>query len=278
MTSQSFDILKESGKRARFSVKKLRASLARTGADDKTIKQIINVVRDELYHGISSREIYNRAFALLQKKNRSCASKYKLKNALYELGPTGFPFEKFIAKLLELSGYTVELNQVLPGKCVNHEIDILAHKNDISYLIECKFHSEQGLNCNVKVPLYIRSRFQDVLDNWQIQEEKQTRLESCWIVTNTRFTADAIDYGVCSNIELLSWDYPENNSLKDRIDRIRLYPITVSTLLSAEEKQYLLDKDVIVCRDLKEKIHYLDYLGISETRKSKIIEEISNLC
>lgn len=278
MNEQSFEILKQSGKKVRFSIDKLRASLARTGADEKTIKHIINVVRDELYQGISSKEIYNRAFALLQKENRFCASKYKLKNALYELGPTGFPFEKFVAKLLEFSGYTVELNQVIQGKCVSHEIDILAHKKEKTNLIECKFHNEQELNCNVKVPLYIHSRYQDVQDNWHNLKDRKTQLEDCWIVTNTRFTADAIDYAICSNIQLLSWDFPEGNSLKDRIDRLRLYPITVSTLLSAEEKNFLIDKEVILFRELIEKSFYLDYLGISESRITKILEEVNNLC
>ena len=39
---------------------------------------------------------------------------------------------------------------------------------------------------------------------------------------------------------LLSWDYPDGESLRDRIDTLGLYPITVSTLLNKREKQFLL--------------------------------------
>jgi len=98
------------------------------------------------------------------------------------------------------------------------------------------------------------------------------------VVTNTRFTKDAIQYGICVNLELLSWDYPKGNALKDRIDRSGLYPITVSTLLSEKEKQFLLDRNIILCRELVNEAFMLDHLGISGERKQKIIKEINQLC
>ena len=98
------------------------------------------------------------------------------------------------------------------------------------------------------------------------------------MVTNTRFTADAISYGNCCGLYLLSWDYPKNDGLRDRIDRLGLYPITVSTLLTTREKQFLLSRDVVLCRDLVGDAFYLDHLGISQTRKEKIMSEIKELC
>ncbi len=69
------DVIKSSGKRAKFSIKKLSNSLKRSGANEKTIQQILGKVRDELYQGISTKEIYNRAFALLKKEKSVFASK-----------------------------------------------------------------------------------------------------------------------------------------------------------------------------------------------------------
>lgn len=97
-------------------------------------------------------------------------------------------------------------------------------------------------------------------------------------MTNTRFTLDAITYGNCVGLYLLSWDYPKENALKDRIDRLGLYPITVSTLLSSREEQFLLSRDIVLCRQLLNDSFYLDHLGISEVRKAKILNEISSLC
>ncbi|WP_242084635.1 restriction endonuclease [Aestuariivivens sediminis] len=278
METSSINITKSSGERVKFSLAKLKASLKRTGADEHTVDQIIDKVKDELYPDISTKEIYNRAFALLKKKKRVLASKYKLKKAIYELGPTGFPFERFIGAILKYSGYTVEIDTVLNGQCVTHEIDVLAHKNGETTVIECKFHSEEGLKCNVKIPLYIHSRYTDVKAYWNSNPKNNSKLTKGWVVTNTRFTEDAIQYGQCANLYLLSWDYPKNDGLKDRIDRLGLYPITVSTLLSRREKQFLLSRDIVLCRELIGDVFYLDHLGISELRKQNILNEIQMLC
>ena len=278
MKNESLDITKSSGERVKFSLSKLRSSLKRTGADKETIDQIIDKVRDELYQGISTKEIYNRAFALLKKKKSYFASKYKLKKAIYELGPTGFPFERFVGAILKYSRYEVDIGPILQGKCVTHEIDVLAHKDNETSIIECKFHGEQGINCNVKVPLYINSRYRDVKEHWNAHPKNGTKLTRAWVVTNTRFTEDAIQYSNCCGLTLLSWDYPKDNGLKDRIDRLGLYPITVSTLLTAREKQFLLSRNLVLCRELINDKFYLDHLGISELRKEKILNEIGQLC
>jgi hypothetical protein len=278
MKIDHLEITKSSGEHVKFSLDKLRNSLKRTGADKQTVDQIIDKVRDELYQGISTKEIYNRAYALLKKKKSYLASKYKLKKAIYELGPTGFPFERFVSAILKYSGYKTEVDNVLQGKCVTHEIDVIAHKDNQTTIIECKFHSEQGLNCNVKIPLYINSRYQDVKTYWKSNPRHQTSLTKGWVVTNTRFTEDALKYGNCCGLYLVSWDYPKNDGLKDRIDRLGLYPITVSTLLTNREKQFLLSRDVVLCRELIHDKFYLDHLGVSDIRKEKILNEISLLC
>ncbi|RED49364.1 restriction endonuclease [Seonamhaeicola aphaedonensis] len=278
METNTIDIIKTSGTKVKFSLNKLRTSLNRTGADSQTIDEIINKVRDELYHGISTNEIYNRAYALLKRKKSYLASKYKLKKAIYELGPTGFPFERFVSSILEFSGYRTEVGKILQGQCVTHEVDILAHKNNETTIVECKFHNEEGLNCNVKIPLYINSRYKDVQVHWNRNFKNTSKLTKGWVVTNTRFTEDAIQYGSCANLYLLSWDYPKNDGLKDRIDRLALYPITVSTLLTKREKQFLINRDIILCRELIGDVFYLDHLGISEIRKEKIMNEIVMLC
>ncbi|NNG08570.1 MAG: ATPase [Arenibacter sp.] len=274
----NIEIIKSSGKKARFSLDKLSNSLRRSGADHNLVEQIVNQVKDELYDGISTKEIYNRAYALLKKNKSVFASKYKLKKALYELGPTGFPFERFVAALLEYSGYKTQVDKIMNGVCVTHEIDVVAEKNGTAIIIECKFHSEEGRNCNVKIPLYIHSRYNDVKAHWATKKREARKLDDGWVVTNTRFTADAMAYGKCVGLYLLSWDLPLDNGLKDRIDRLGLYPITVSTLLSKREKQFLLSRDVVLCRQLFKDKFYLDHLGISQTRKEKILIEITQLC
>ena len=275
MNNEEIFIEKSSGEGEKFSISKLHNSLQRSGADKATIKKIIDVVRDELYQGISTKEIYNRAFALLKKNKAIYASKYKLKKSIYELGPTGFPFEKFIGALLEFSGYSVQIGSILQGKCVTHEVDVIAKKDEEYVVAECKFHSDRSKKCDVKVPLYINSRYQDILMNYKNSDDCPNE---GWVVTNTQFTKDALIYGKCIGLHLLSWDYPFENGLKDRIDRLRLYPVTVSTLLTNREKQFLISRDVVLLRQLLKDKFYLDHLGISEKRKERIFKEINMLC
>lgn len=277
MKAPDLNIIKASGEKAKFSREKVVASLQRSGAKPEVVQDILAKLSAELYDGISTREIYNRAYNLLNHQNHFNASKYKLKNAIYELGPTGFPFEKFIGAVFNYSGYKVEVGKIIQGECVSHEVDVVAVKDHIRMLMECKFHSEHGRNCDVKVPLYIDSRFRDIR-NFQKSVSGETGFNEGWVVTNTRFTEDARNYGKCVGLNLLSWDYPKGKSLKDRIDRIGLYPITVSGLLSQREKQFLLSRDVVLCRELIHDDFYLDHLGISEKRKSRILNEMEVLC
>lgn len=272
------DIVKSSGEKVKFSMDKLRNSLKHSGADHNLVEQIVDKVRDELYEGITTNEIYNRAFALLKKKKSVFASKYKLKKAIYELGPTGFPFERFVAAILDYSGYVTRTGEIMNGNCVTHEIDVVAEKNGTVTVIECKFHREEGRNCNVKIPLYIHSRYNDVKAHWEAKKAETKKFDVAWVATNTRFTKDAIQYGKCAGLYLLSWDYPINDGLKDRIDRLGLYPITVSTLLTNREKQFLVSRDIVLCRQLRKDKFFLDHLGISKTRKQKILTEVEQLC
>ncbi|SKB36276.1 ATP cone domain-containing protein [Salegentibacter holothuriorum] len=275
MDISNLQVIKASGEKAKFSIDRVAESLRRSGANDALVKSTLEKLKTELYDGISTKEIYNRAFSLLRKGNNTSASKYKLKTAIYELGPTGFPFEKFIAALLNHSGYKTETGKIYQGKCVTHEIDVEAKTDEKLILIECKFHNA-GRNSDVKTPLYIDSRFRDI-KNFRNNNNKLD-FEEAWVVTNTRFTADAIKYGKCSDLKLMSWDYPIGEGLKDKIDRLGLYPVTVSTLLSEREKNFLLSRDVVLCQDLINDNFYLDHLGINNPRKKRILKEMDELC
>lgn len=270
-------IRKSTGEEVLFSEQKLRRSLKHSGANEAAIQSIVDTLSGEIYPGMTTRQIHNRAFALLKSYRSTFASRYKLKRALYELGPSGFPFEKFISSLLNHSGYRTKTNVQFQGECVSHEVDVVAGNGTTITLIECKFHSDEGRKCTVKVPLYISARYQDI-ERYHRKHDKGLELKPIWVVTNTRFTADAEVFGKCMGMYLLSWNYPRGESLKERIDRHHLYPITVSVLLSKREKDFLLSRDIVLCRELIKAPYFLDHLGVSEVRKKRILEELRLLC
>jgi len=276
--NNTINIVKHSGDIVPFDVDKLINSLRRAQANEELIQQIITQIQSDIYEGITTKKIYQMAFKMLKVKSRVSASKYKLKKALMELGPTGFPFEKLVGKLFVHEGYATEVGVIVQGNCVQHEVDVIAQKDNKHYMIECKYHSDQGRFCNVKIPLYIHSRFLDVEKQWAYQKDHATKLHQGGVYTNTRFTSDAIKYGECVEMLLTSWDYPKGNGLKERIDKSGLHPLTALTTLTKAEKTKLLDKDIVLCKELHENPKLLEQIGIDKTRHQKILEDSEELC
>ena len=270
-------VRKSSGELEQFSFHKLRKSLQRSGALDNEIESIIETIQNEVYNEITSKEIYKKAYSLLKKINKVYASKYSLKRAIFDLGPTGYPFERLVSALLKQKGYKTQVSVILNGECVTHEIDVLAEKDGNVYAIECKFHTSDNVVSNVKIPLYINSRFLDIQKQWN-DSNKKTHLKQGWLVTNTRFTSDAIDYAKCVGLTLLSWNYPKDNGISKNIDTYRLYPITTLTSLTKREKKLLIEKDIILTQELLKSLNCLQDIHVPPERILKIKTEVQKLC
>lgn len=271
-------VTKFSGEIVSFDKDKLQKSLQKSGADEKVVIQVLHEIERELYEGIPTKKIYELAFQLLKKFSNVHAARYNLRTAIQTLGPAGFFFEKFIGKLFELEGYQVQTNLILQGKCISHEVDVLLKKENVISMIECKFHSSQEAKTDVKVPLYILSRFNDLKNKSFSVFNSTQEIENCWIATNNRFTEDAISFAICCGLQLLSWDYPTGNSLKNKIDANQIYPVTCLTTLTVAEKDKLLMQNIITVKDLLKHSDWLLKIGLSANRKKNILKEANQLC
>lgn len=276
--SEKIKVRKASGDMQAFSEDKLRNSLRRSGASDALLNGIVKEIHKYLHEGISTREIYKKAFQLLRKRVRSNAARYSLKKAIMELGPTGFPFEQFIGEVLKSQGFFVQVGLNVQGKCVKHEVDIVAKKDNLMVMVECKYHNAQGTICNVKIPLYIQSRFHDIEKVWRSQQTDENQQFQGWVVTNTRFSADAEEYGRCAGLRLIGWDYPQKSSLKEMIENTGLFPITVITGLNKKQKQQLLEKNVVLCSELCANPGFLSQLNLEKKALAKVIDEVNDIC
>lgn len=275
---QTINVTKSSGEEAPFSKKKLRRSLERSGAGEKDIYRILIEIDKMLYPGISTKKIYKKAFSLLRKTENSTAARYKLKKAIMELGPSGFPFERYIAEVFKSDGYKVKVSQFLDGMCLTHEVDIVAENNEEYLLIECKFHAESSRICNVKIPLYLDSRFRDIENFQRSFQIENTKIRKGCIVTNTRFSEDAMRYGKCAGLSLLGWNFPERGSLKERVDNAGIYPITCLTTITKQEKKSLLKREIVLCKDLFNHKKILRNIGIKDARMKRVFKEVTALC
>lgn len=271
-------IIKHSGDIVEYNPDKLKKSLLKSGASKDVVEHILQTIQKEVYEGISTKHIYKMAFGLLKKASSSHAARYNLREAIRLLGPAGFFFEKYIARLFSAEHYETETNLILQGKCVSHEIDVLIKKNNSLAMVECKFHAGREAASDVKVPMYILSRFNDLKEKKHNVFDSHQNISKCWIVTNNRFTVDAVTFAKCSGLDLLSWDYPKDNNLKTKNDNNYLYPVTCLTTLSLAEKDKLLILDVILVKEIINNSECLERIGLSPTRIKNVMREASELC
>jgi hypothetical protein len=271
-------ITKASGEKSRYSEEKIRTSLKRVGATDEQIDPIINEISSKLYEGMPTKKIYRLAFNLLREGPRHLAAKYHLKQAIMELGPSGYPFEKYVGEILNRQGYKTKVGEIVQGHCVTHEVDVIAEKENDFIMIECKYHNLRGIFCDVKIPLYIQSRFKDLEKQWLTLPKNKSKMHKGWLITNTRFSSDAIQYGTCVGLNLIGWDYPLKGSLKDQIDSLGLYPITCLTSLTKIEKQRLLDMKIVLCSEILQNEKLLASHGVKPSRINSVMREAKKLC
>lgn len=268
---EQFKITKKSGEQVLFDEKKLRLSLESSGASEEQVMKVL----DELYvyvrNGMSTHKVYKKAYSILVKLSHRTAGRYRLKNAIMELGPTGYPFEKFVGALIRHRGLSTDVGVIVNGECVKHEVDVVAEDDKTMIVVECKFHHDGKGKSDVKVPLYIRSRFNDIQNQWNIEDKIKGRKFEGWVVTNTRFTEDAQDFGRCSGLKLFSWDYPLHDSLKKMIDESGLHPLTSLKSLSSKEKSRILDKGVVLCKEITREV--LIESDINPRKIKKVLHE-----
>ncbi len=272
-----FTIQKDTNEIKNFDIEKFRRSITRPGTSPKLIEEIIKNVQNNTSQFKTSEDIFRYTFELLKEKEPYAAIKYNLKRAILELGPTGYPFEQFVAEIFKAQGYQTETNQIVKGWCVDHEIDLIARKNNETFMVECKFHNELGYRSHVQVPLYTEARFHDIKKTWK-PDNTQHKLTHTWIVTNTSFTYEAIKYSNCTGITLTSWDYPKTENLAHLIVKFNLYPITALTSLTHHQKYLCIQEGLMLAKDVEKNIPILKKIGLKDSEIHRIIQHCNFAC
>jgi hypothetical protein len=270
-------VTKASGVREPWNREKLARSLASAGADDALTEQIIRHVEKDLSEGMRTGDIYRHAFAVLKKERRPVAAQYSLKRALAEFGPSGFPFERFIGTLLSASGYKTSVGIEVAGFCVSHEVDVVAENDEERILVEAKFHNSPDIRSDVKVALYVKARFDDVIKKYEYAEGKNGKFNRAWLITNTNFTSQAIKYGTCAGLLMTGWNYPQGSTLQDIVRRTGVHPLTVLTTLTSGQKVALIGEGAIVASDIAKNPTILRRANIPLSKHGAILNEIKNL-
>jgi len=211
-----------------FSWKKVYVSARRVGAPKPLARDIATLVEDKAYPGISTKEIFRTIKQVLRKELPFAGIRFNLKAGIRKLGPSGFPFEKYAGEIFKQQGYFLTYNQFLKGRCIEHETDFVAKKKNKLLLAECKYHHLPGNRVDARVVEYTYAAFLDIKDgNFLRKEEKQGVTPQPLIVTNTKFTSQAIKYARCVKVNLLGWRYPKDKGLEYWVESQKMYPITI---------------------------------------------------
>ncbi|MBN2669434.1 MAG: restriction endonuclease [Bacteroidales bacterium] len=267
------EVRKSNGDLVPFDFQKLKVALLRSGAKKNDLDRIVEEVFFQVYDGISTKRIYQLAYEILKKESVNAAGRYRLKKAIFDLGPSGYPFEKFVGRLFENRGYKAAVGQVIQGQCVTHEVDVVAENDNELIVVECKFHHQQGRKSDVKVALYVKSRFDDLKKQFEKEGRLGQRKFTGYIATNTRFTDDAIQYATCSGMKILAWDYPTQENLQEWIEASNYHLVTALSSASKRIKTLLLENNIVLCRELIQQKDRLFDLGVPQSTIPKIIKE-----
>lgn len=261
-----------------FDRSKLLNSLIRAGATVEQAKDVVKEVIRQIKPLMSTRKIYRLAHRYLKQFNRASVLRYSLKEALLRLGPSGYPFEKYVGKLLRNNGYEVKVGIILEGKCVSHEVDVFAENKKEIILVECKYRNNAKGAHDVKTALYVQARYQDLRN--EMEKQYPDKQINGWLVTNTRFTEDAMQFAKCSGIKLVSWRYPEKDSLEKMIEADKLYPVTVLSGLNSQQIHKLIENDVFLMSDLakKDTASISKLLSITDRKASTLRHQAQELC
>jgi hypothetical protein len=271
-------VVKASGEKEPFSEEKIILSLTKSGLSKDTAVQTVDYLKTHLKQDMTTKSIFGHVSNYLE-ENAPIDSfyNYGLKRAVMDMGPSGYPFEILISDLLRLENYKTEVGVVTQGKCVTHEVDVIAQKGNEKFFVECKYHNSPGYKTDIQVALYTYARFLDINAS-QLHHNPEIK-NTPWLISNTKVTSEVVDYSRCVNLMVTTWSYPDGQGLQDRIVAAGLHPVTLLTNIPRNKIKILLDKGYVTCVRLKTAIlnnEISDILDQVET--SVILKNISSIC
>lgn len=278
MKDQLKKIRKSSGETVFFNEDKLCNSIVQAGASKTQAARICHVVNQKIKPGMTTSFIFRDTLRHLVREDVDIAVKYSIKRGVNALGPDGFLFEKFLEALLRQDGYHTKRNQMMKGKCVTHEVDILAWKGNNFYIIESKYRNDLKIRTHIDQVMYADARMKDIASNPK-NNAGGTKYFHTWIMTNTVFTDQSQKFSECSGVRLTGWNYPNKDSLQKMIERTKAYPITVIPSMSHDARQKLTAHGLVLAQDIlpytKEKL--IKDFDIAPTTAVRIQNEVSKL-
>lgn len=269
-------VTKATGEIEKFDKDKLCHSIVMAGAPKDVADRVCTLVQQDIKPTVDTSYIFRRALSHLVKNDLDIAVRYSLRRGLERLGPAGFLFEQYIEAVFQAHGYETRRNQIVQGACVDHEIDVELLEKNRTILVEVKYRNEPGIKTHLDTVMYADARRMDI----QEYQKRQGRQYDMWLVTNTKFTEKALQYGECKNqMKLIGWDYPRGKSLEDMIIEKKVYPVTVLPNITNHLLHQFAQAEIILVSDLArytEELLMIDF-GMTDKRAKSIMKHVREI-
>jgi hypothetical protein len=244
-------VTKFDGTRQPFDKNKIVRTCMRMGATRTVAESIAEEIENRVYDGIETKKILQIIFKHLRKHKPITRHQIDLRKALSLLNPAP-DFERFIQILLSEHGYEVTPNQIIQGRCVEHEVDAVARKNGKTCIVEVKHHYKYHTPTSLDVSRISRAVFEDVTEAYELGLNN-LKIDYALIVCNTKLSEHAKRYADCRGISHIGWSSPQNRDLQTMIEEKKLYPITFLKGLNTETRNKLASNGVILLKQLTKK-------------------------
>jgi len=243
------------------------------GATRAASEAIAEDIEKRVYEGIETKKILQMIFRGLRKYKPATKHQIDLRKALSLLNSAP-DFEQFVQLLLREHGYEVTPNQIVRGRCGEHEVDAVARKNGKTCIVEVKHHYAYHTLTNLDVSRISRAVFEDVTEGYE-RGLNNLKIDYAMIVCNTKLSEHAKHYADCRGIINIGWSSPPNRDLQTMIEEKKFYPITFLRGLNAETRNRLVQSGIILLKQLTEKnrVELRKLTGISIEKSEAIVDK-----
>jgi len=241
-------VTKADGSKQPFDKQKIINTCLRLQATPEQAQSIADKIEAKAYDGIPTKKILQMVFQYMKKYRPAIGYQIDLKQAIAMLRSKP-DFEIFVAKLFEAMGYEVKTNLIIQGKCIEHEIDVVAKKGNEIILVEVKHHVNHHTYSGLDVFLQLNSTLEDLKEGYE-SGKNSFKFTRAILICNTKVSDHGRRYALCRGLEFIAWKFPPEKGLERLIEEYKLYPITFLKEIERDEAYKLADVGIVTVKQL----------------------------
>ena len=117
MPNEPIIVIKRNGEEVVFDNNRVIRSMERVGVPKELHDRVLAHISEKIPadNRITTDEIFYHIREFLIDKDKKSGLRFNLRQAIFELGPTGFPFERYLAEIFQGQGYKTQVDQIIQG-------------------------------------------------------------------------------------------------------------------------------------------------------------------